>query len=123
MKDKDIERIIRFKLAPINISVQTTNPELRCKMLHNRFAGEALQKIDRLYEADIPMNGQIVLCRGILIQVFRLICVHLYAIQIFFLPVIIHLSGKFLRIRLILAMPGAFLLHRSQNCFHKITSA
>ena len=65
MKDKDIERIIRFKLAPINISVQTTNPELRCKMLHNRFAGEALQKIDRLYEADIPMNGQIVLCRGV----------------------------------------------------------
>ena len=63
MKDKDIERIIRFKLAPINISVQTTNPELRCKML--RFAGEALQKIDRLYEADIPMNGQIVLCRGV----------------------------------------------------------
>jgi len=62
---KDIERIIRFKLAPINISVQTTNPELRCKMLHNRFAGEALQKIDRLYEADIPMNGQIVLCRGV----------------------------------------------------------
>ena len=65
MKDKDIERIIRFKLAPINISVQTTSPELRCKMLHNRFAGEALQKIDRLYEADIPMNGQIVLCRGV----------------------------------------------------------
>ena len=45
--------------------LQTTNPELRCKMLHNRFAGEALQKIDRLYEADIPMNGQIVLCRGV----------------------------------------------------------
>ena len=65
MKDKDIERIIRFHLAPINISVQAMNPELRCKMLHNRFAGEALQKIDRLYEADIPMNGQIVLCRGV----------------------------------------------------------
>lgn len=65
MKDADIERIIRFKLAPINISVQTTNPELRCRMLHNRFAGEALKKIDRLYEANIPMNGQIVLCRGV----------------------------------------------------------
>lgn len=65
MKDRDIERIIRFKLAPINISVQTTNPELRCKMLNNRFAGEALQKIDRLYEAGIPMNGQIVLCKGV----------------------------------------------------------
>lgn len=65
MKDHDIERIIRFKLAPINISVHTTNPRLRCEMLHNRFAGEALKKIDRLYAAQIPMNGQIVLCRGI----------------------------------------------------------
>ena len=65
MKDHDIRRIIDFKLAPINISVHTTNPELRCRMLHNRFAGEALKKIDTLYEAGIPMNGQIVLCRGI----------------------------------------------------------
>ncbi len=65
MKDKDIERIIRYKLAPINISVHTTNPKLRCKMLHNRFAGEALKKIDRLYEAGIEMNGQIVLCKGV----------------------------------------------------------
>ena len=65
MKDHDIERIIRFKLAPINISVQTMNPELRCRMLNNRFAGEALKRIGRLYEAGIPMNGQIVLCKGI----------------------------------------------------------
>ncbi len=65
MKEKDIDRIIRFKLAPINISVQTTNPQLRCRMLHNRFAGEALRFIDRLYEAGTPMNGQIVLCRGV----------------------------------------------------------
>lgn len=64
MKDSDIERIIRFHLAPINISVHTTNPELRCKMLHNRFAGEALKRMDRLFEAKVPMNGQIVLCRG-----------------------------------------------------------
>ena len=63
MKDEDIERIIRFHLAPINISVHTTNPDLRCRMLHNRFAGEALKKIDLLYEAQVPMNGQIVLCR------------------------------------------------------------
>ena len=41
------------------------NPELRCKMLHNRFAGEALKKIDRLYEAGTEMNGQIVLCKGV----------------------------------------------------------
>lgn len=65
MKDKDLERIITYKLAPINISVHTTNPQLRCRMLHNRFAGEALKKIDRLYEAGIEMNGQIVLCKGI----------------------------------------------------------
>lgn len=65
MKDKDIERIIRFKLSPINISVHTTNPKLRCKMLNNRFAGEALKKIDRLYEAQVPMNGQIVMCKDI----------------------------------------------------------
>lgn len=64
MKDKDLDRIIQYKLAPINISVHTTNPELRCKMLHNRFAGGALKKIDRLYEAGIQMNGQIVLCKG-----------------------------------------------------------
>ena len=41
MKQKDVDRIIEMQLAPINISVQTTNPELRCKMLHNRFAGES----------------------------------------------------------------------------------
>ena len=65
MKDKDIERIIMYKLAPINISVQTMNPKLRCTMLHNRFAGEALKKMKRLYEAGIEMNGQIVLCKGV----------------------------------------------------------
>ena len=47
MKDKDLERIIKYKLAPINISVHTTNPELRCKMLSNRFAGDALLKIKK----------------------------------------------------------------------------
>ena len=65
MSDHDIDRIIRYRLEPINISFQTTNPKLRCKMLNNRFAGEALQKADRLCEAGIEMNGQIVLCKGI----------------------------------------------------------
>lgn len=65
LKDADIERIIMYKLAPINISVQTMNPELRCRMLNNRFAGEALGKMRRLYEAEIQMNGQIVLCKGV----------------------------------------------------------
>lgn len=65
MSDKDIDRIIRYHLFPINISVQTTNKELRCKMLNNRFAGDALEKIDRLAAACIEMNGQIVLCKGV----------------------------------------------------------
>ena len=64
MKEEEIDRLIRYRLAPINISVHTTNPELRCKMLHNRFAGNVLSYIDKLYENDIPMNGQIVLCKG-----------------------------------------------------------
>lgn len=64
MKEEEIDRIIRYRLAPINISVHTTNPELRKKMLHNRFAGKVLSYIDKLYENEIPMNGQIVLCKG-----------------------------------------------------------
>lgn len=64
MSDEDIDRIILYKLAPINISVHTTNKELRCKMLNNRFAGEALDKIKKLYENGIEMNSQIVLCKG-----------------------------------------------------------
>ena len=65
MSDYDVERIIRYRLSPINISFQTMNPALRCKMLNNRFAGEALKKADRLFEAGIAMNGQIVLCKGV----------------------------------------------------------
>ena len=64
MSDRDVERIIKYHMSPINISFQTTNPGLRCRMLHNRFAGEALKKVDRFYEAGIEMNGQIVLCKG-----------------------------------------------------------
>lgn len=65
MSDHDVERVIQFHLSPINISFQTMNPKLRCEMLHNRFAGEALKKVDRFYEAGIAMNGQIVLCPGV----------------------------------------------------------
>ena len=65
MSDHDVERMVQYHLEPINISFQTTNPELRCKMLHNRFAGEALKKVDKLYEGGIHMNGQIVLCKGV----------------------------------------------------------
>ena len=65
MKEKDIDRVIRYHLAPINISVHTTNPELRCRMLHNRFAGDVMEKIRRFSDAGIPMNSQVVLCKGI----------------------------------------------------------
>ena len=64
LKEKDVEKIIKYKLSPINISFQTTNPELRCKMLHNRFAGDSLKIVDRLVEAGITINGQIVLCKN-----------------------------------------------------------
>lgn len=64
MKDEDIDRILLYKLGPINISVHTTNKELRAKMLCNRFAGDALDKITRLYEGGIEMNSQIVCCKG-----------------------------------------------------------
>ena len=67
MSDKDIDRILKYHLSPINISFQTTNPELRCKMLGNRFAGEALKKVDKLCAegSGIELNGQIVLCKGV----------------------------------------------------------
>lgn len=65
MKEKDIDRIIRMHLSPINISVQTTNPELRCKMLNNRFAGEKLKYLQRFYDGHVQMNGQIVCCKNV----------------------------------------------------------
>ena len=65
MSDHDIDKVIKYRLSPINISFQTTNPELRCKMLNNRFAGEALNKVKKFYDAGIEMNGQIVLCKGV----------------------------------------------------------
>ncbi|MCR5205505.1 MAG: DUF512 domain-containing protein [Lachnospiraceae bacterium] len=64
MSQKDVERICFYKLSPINVSIQTTNPELRCKMLHNRFAGEALKKIKIFCDAGLEINGQVVLCKG-----------------------------------------------------------
>ncbi|MBQ8306644.1 MAG: DUF512 domain-containing protein [Blautia sp.] len=65
MSEHDIDRIIHYRLEPINISFQVMDPELRCRMLHNRFAGEALKKAERLFKAGILMNGQIVLCKGL----------------------------------------------------------
>lgn len=65
MTERDVERIVEMQLAPINISVHTTNPALRCEMLHNRFAGEKLRFLDRFYEGHVEMNGQIVCCKGV----------------------------------------------------------
>lgn len=65
MKQKEIDRIIHHRLEPMNISVHTTDPELRCMMLKNRFAGEVLSYLDDFYNAGLYMNGQIVLCKGI----------------------------------------------------------
>ncbi len=65
MSDRDIDRIIQFRMEPINVSVHTTNPALRRKMLGNRFAGDIFPKLRRLADAGIELNGQIVLCRGV----------------------------------------------------------
>lgn len=64
MDRQELERIVQYRFSPINISVHTVNPRLRCRMLHNRSAGDVLEKIGFLAEAGIEMNGQIVLCRG-----------------------------------------------------------
>ena len=64
MKQEDIDRIIEMKLN-INVSVHTTNPELRVKMMHNRFAGEKLKFIWQLAQSGIKLNCQIVCCPGL----------------------------------------------------------
>lgn len=63
--EEEIDRIIKMHISPVNISVHTTNPELRCEMMNNRFAGEKLRYIEKLATAGIKMNCQLVLCRGI----------------------------------------------------------
>ena len=65
MKREDIERIIKMRISPINVSVHTTNPELRVKMMKNRFAGEVLSYLPMLAEAGIELCTQLVLCPGI----------------------------------------------------------
>ena len=65
MTDKDIARIVKMRFSPINISVHTTNPELRVKMMKNKRAGEVLRYLGELKRAGISMCAQIVLCRGI----------------------------------------------------------
>ena len=64
LTDHDVERILRMHISPINISIHTTDPELREKMMRNRFAGESLKKLYRLCEGNIKINTQLVLCPG-----------------------------------------------------------
>ncbi|MBL4930796.1 DUF512 domain-containing protein [Clostridium paridis] len=65
MKESDIDRIINYRISPINVSVHTTNPELRVQMLNNRFAGNIYDRLKRLAEAEIVMNAQIVVVPGV----------------------------------------------------------
>ena len=65
MFDKDIDRIIKMRISPVNISIHTTNPELRVRMMKNKRSGEVLSYLDRFKEAGLSMCGQIVLCKGV----------------------------------------------------------
>ncbi|MBO5363988.1 MAG: DUF512 domain-containing protein [Clostridia bacterium] len=62
MTDADVERILRYNIPRINVSVHTTNPELRVKMLHNKRAGEVLSYLKRFVDGGLNLNAQIVLC-------------------------------------------------------------
>ena len=65
LSDKDVDRIIKMHISPVNVSVHTTNPELRVKMMKNKNAGRVLSYLDRFKEAGITICAQIVLCKGI----------------------------------------------------------
>ena len=65
MTERDVARIVKMKFSPINISVHTTNPELRVKMMKNKHSGEVLRYLDDFKAAGLRMCGQVVLCRGI----------------------------------------------------------
>lgn len=64
LKEADIDRIIEYHISPINVSVHTTDPELRIKMLGNRFAGNIMERLEKLTQSGIVVNAQIVLCPG-----------------------------------------------------------
>ena len=65
MTQQDVDRIIKMRMSPINISVHTTNPELRVKMMKNKHSGEVLKYLNDFASAGLRMCGQIVLCRGV----------------------------------------------------------
>ena len=65
LSEREVQRIIDLKISPMNISVHTTNAELRVKMLRNKNAGECLNIMRRFADAGIKMNCQIVCCPGL----------------------------------------------------------
>ena len=65
MSQTDVDRIIKMRMSPINISVHTTNPDLRVKMMKNKHSGEVLKYLNDFADAGLSMCGQIVLCRGV----------------------------------------------------------
>lgn len=65
MTDQDVERIVKMRFSPINVSIHTTNPDLRVKMMKNKRSGEVLKYLDDFKNAGLSICGQIVLCRGI----------------------------------------------------------
>lgn len=64
LSQKEVDRLIKMRISPVNISVHTTNPELRVKMMKNKHAGECLKYLDDFYNGGLAMNCQIVLCKG-----------------------------------------------------------
>ena len=65
LDDREVDRILKLRISPINVSVHTMDPELRVRMMGNRFAGESLRYLTRLAEGGIRLNCQIVLCPGV----------------------------------------------------------
>ncbi len=65
LHDSDIDRILEMHISPVNVSIHTTNPELRVKMMKNRRSGEVLSYLRRLADGGTKLRGQIVLCKGI----------------------------------------------------------
>lgn len=64
LSEHDVQRIIEMHISPINVSVHTTNPQLRCQMMNNRFAGDCLRHLHRFAEAGLAINCQLVLVPG-----------------------------------------------------------
>ncbi len=64
LTQREVDRIVEMHISPINVSVHTTNPELRCKMMNNRFAGESLAHLYRFAQAGLAINAQLVLVPG-----------------------------------------------------------